>query len=458
MPRMTLIRRLALASLAACLTTGRANAQNYAFVRAINGSGTAAGSLKAPSGVAMGRGGVLVVADTGNDRIVEFDASGNLLLIFGTSGAGAGQFSHPASVATDSSGAIYAADTYNFRIEKFSADGKFLLQFSSYGTGAGQVGAAYSVAASVTGAVYVADAAYSRIEEYDSNGAFLAQFGAGGQGAGQFYAPYGIAADATGAILVADTYNNRVQKLNGSAAVLQITTFHAGDGFSLPRGVGADSASNIFVADTGKNRIVKFDSNGNYSAAFGFSGGSGNLKAPNAVAIDGSGSVWVADAGNNRIAQFAPANASISGLLTFGGINPGAAPQNVTFTFRSSDGSADITQMLSVPASGVYTLSGLFSKAGILHIKPDKYLAVNVPIDLTGGSLSGQNATLQPGDANNDNSVDTTDFGVLIGAFNTDASIPGGGYDVTADFNGDGFVDSTDFGLLVSSFNLTGDP
>ena len=450
--------RFALASFAACLIAGRADAQNYAFVRALTGSGTAVGSLKAPSGIAIGNNGAIVVADTGNDRIVAFDANGNEVLLFGTSGAGAGQFSHPASVAVDKAGAFYVANTYNFRIEKFDAAGKFLLQFGSYGAGAGQLGAAYSVAASVTGPVYVADAAYSRIEQYDATGAFLSQFGAGGQSAGRFYAPYGLAADAAGALFVADTYNNRIQKFNGSVQALQITAFNGSDGFNLPRGVSVDAAKNIFGADTGNNRVVKFDSDGNYETAFGPANGVGKLSAPNALAIDGRGNVWIADTSDNRIAQFAPAAASVSGILNFQGIATNAPAQNVAFTFRSNDGSADIVQTLAVTASGVYTLTGLFNKAGVLHIKPYKYLAANVSLDLSGGNLSGQNATLEPGDANNDNSVDSTDFGILIGAFNTQASIPGSGYDATADFNGDGFVDSTDFGLLIGSFNMQGNP
>ena len=52
--------------------------------------------------------------------------------------------------------------------------------------------------------------------------------------------------------------------------------------------------------------------------------------------------------------------------------------------------------------------------------------------------------------------VDSTDFGLLIGAFNSDASIPGTGYDPTADFNEDGFVDSTDFGLLIGNYGAIG--
>ena len=150
--------------------------------------------------------------------------------------------------------------------------------------------------------------------------------------------------------------------------------------------------------------------------------------------------------------------ASISGALLFHSLVVDAEPQNVVFTFRPSNGAPPITQTLAVSPFGAFTLPGLPREAGTLHIKPEKFLAVNVAVDLSGGDVSGVNAKLQSGDANNDNSVDTTDFGILVGAYNSGSALPGSGYDPTADFNGDGSVDTTDFGILVGSYNLTGDP
>ena len=91
-------------------------------------------------------------------------------------------------------------------------------------------------------------------------------------------------------------------------------------------------------------------------------------------------------------------------------------------------------------------------------IKGSKNLAVLTPgvvISATGGTVSP--VTLPAGDTNNDNFVDSSDFGTLIGAFNTDSSIANGsGYDPTADLNFDGVIDSSDFGLLIGEFNNAG--
>ena len=84
-------------------------------------------------------------------------------------------------------------------------------------------------------------------------------------------------------------------------------------------------------------------------------------------------------------------------------------------------------------------------------------LAVLVPnVTISGTSGTIVNAKLPAADANNDNSVDTSDFGVLVGGYNGDSTIPGSGYDPNADFNFDGVVDTTDFSLLVGQYNNVG--
>ena len=63
---------------------------------------------------------------------------------------------------------------------------------------------------------------------------------------------------------------------------------------------------------------------------------------------------------------------------------------------------------------------------------------------------------LKAGDANGDNAVDTSDFGLLVGAYGSSIKVPGSGYDPAEDFNCDGSVDTTDFGLLVGNYGGIG--
>ena len=155
-----------------------------------------------------------------------------------------------------------------------------------------------------------------------------------------------------------------------------------------------------------------------------------------------------------------PVNRTISGFISLDGIaDPGATlvPLNsFTFVLTPATGAAiTVTQQLG--AGGAYRLTNIPAGAYTLSVKGDKWLsAYNPSVYVTGGNASNVNFALQGGDANNDNSVDSSDFGILIGAFNSSINTPGSGYTPTADFNDDGSVDSTDFGILISNFNQTG--
>ena len=146
----------------------------------------------------------------------------------------------------------------------------------------------------------------------------------------------------------------------------------------------------------------------------------------------------------------------IVGALTFSGIVATAPAQNVAFQFRPVGGGTAVVQTYFTTSDGAFYLHGVPDGSYSVWIKPDKYLAVVVPVTVSGGNASGIMATLVGGDANNDNTVDIADFGLLVNSYNGDSSIAGSGYDVRADFNGDGIVDIADFGLLVNSYNQSG--
>ncbi len=153
------------------------------------------------------------------------------------------------------------------------------------------------------------------------------------------------------------------------------------------------------------------------------------------------------------------ANATLSGTLQFQQIAFNAFNQNVTFQFRDpATGGLIATRTASVPAGGAFTLANAPLQNYTLWIKPDKYLARAIAVTISGGAFSAVAASFDGGDANNDNSVDSSDFTALIGSFNSDAAIPGSGYDPAADFNGDGSVDSSDFTILIGNFNQFGAP
>ena len=84
--------------------------------------------LKSPNGITANPAGRVLVADTGNDRIVELQDNGILSHVrtYGKKGTGRGEFNAPLDVKLDSQGNFYVLDSGNNRIQFFSADGEVL--------------------------------------------------------------------------------------------------------------------------------------------------------------------------------------------------------------------------------------------------------------------------------------------------------------------------------------------
>src|SRR5262249_4034573 len=96
------------------------------------------GQFIEPRGVAVDPNGNIFVADTGNNRIQEFNSSGVFLRMWGSAGFGDGQFAFLQGIAADSSGNVYAADGNTNRIQKFSPTGALITKWGSGGSGDGQ--------------------------------------------------------------------------------------------------------------------------------------------------------------------------------------------------------------------------------------------------------------------------------------------------------------------------------
>ncbi len=252
-----------------------------------DGSGASA-HFNNPQGVAVDSGGIVYVADTGNNRIRRINADGSVVTIAGGStpgfvdGAGAqARFNAPRGVAIDNLGNVYVADTGNSSVRLINAGGVV-------GTvaGDGTIGSNDSPNARFDGLtgvavhemslyVYLADAGNHRIRRLAPQGTVITIAGAergfadGSSGEARFADPAGIAIDGAGKIIVADAINSLVRLVDPDLAATNspsaITTI-AGTGergltdgagnlarFFTPRGVAVSLSSAIIVADTANN-------------------------------------------------------------------------------------------------------------------------------------------------------------------------------------------------------------
>jgi sugar lactone lactonase YvrE len=191
---------------------------NGELILSFGSSGTGNGQFGSAQGIAIGPSGnvwvveKIVVSETlEKTRVQKFNSSGVYQSQFGKAGTGNGEFKSPEGIAIDSEGNILIADTGNNRIQEFNSAGEFVRKYS--GEGENALKSPSGVAIDSEGKVWVTDSGNNRIERFSSKGAFLSKFGAYGPNDGQFFEPRGIAVSGSN-LWVADTQNWRVQELS----------------------------------------------------------------------------------------------------------------------------------------------------------------------------------------------------------------------------------------------------
>jgi sugar lactone lactonase YvrE len=297
---------IALLLVLACGAVAFVSAENFVFIRQMDGS-VRGRDFSLPSGVAVDSLGYVYVADSGNDRIQKYSKTGTFVDMWGSHGSAAGYFDFPSGVAVDNAGNVYVADSLNNRVQKFSASGVLVAAWGFFGYGEVQFSNPNGIAVDGSGNLYVADTGNNRIQKITSNGEFIDKWGTYGVGDGQFYWPYGVAVDDSGNVYVADSENNRIQKFASSGTFLtKWGSTGSGDGtFNSPRGITVDGSGNVYIADTGNNRIQKFTNTGVFLTELGSAGfGEDEFNTPRGIAFD-SGDLYVADMQNNRVEKLA---------------------------------------------------------------------------------------------------------------------------------------------------------
>ncbi|HEX8252684.1 MAG TPA: SMP-30/gluconolactonase/LRE family protein, partial [Thermoanaerobaculia bacterium] len=287
-------------------------AGNASVSGAVDGVGAGA-RFRYPSGVAVGPGDVVYVADTDNHTIRKITPDGTVTTLAGlagqaeqTNGTGsAARFDSPFGLTVDDRGNVYVADTYNHAIRMVEPTG---VVTSFAGLGRGYPGSKDAVGTSAT-----------------------------------FRYPSGIAIDGARNLYVADWGNDIIRKITPSGVVTTFAgTFYAGgsnDGigtdarFSEPRDVAVTAAGVVYVADTANHTIRRISPSGQVTTVAGRAGSAGNVDGlgaaarfhlPTGIAVSSTGRVAVVDTLNHnvRVGDAAPPQI-LSLTLSVPAIDPG---------------------------------------------------------------------------------------------------------------------------------------
>jgi sugar lactone lactonase YvrE len=187
--------------------------------------------LNLPTGLAIGFGDTLFIADTGNNVVRQLGPDGVIQTVAGTGEAGyrgdpgpatSAVLHAPAGLAFDDEGNLYIADTLNQRVRRVDVNGQIGAVAGTGVAGYGGDGrpAIYAelhlatnplegigqgLAVDSQGDVFIADALNHRVRRLDVNGIISTL--------AQMNTPLGVAVDAQGLIYVADADDNRVRRL-----------------------------------------------------------------------------------------------------------------------------------------------------------------------------------------------------------------------------------------------------
>ncbi|WP_295801703.1 putative Ig domain-containing protein [Mucilaginibacter sp.] len=295
-----------------------------------DGVGTAA-VFNNPTGLALGPGGVIYVADLYDNDIRRIMPDGTVSLLAGNAaqvpgdsdgtGSAAG-FNLPVYIYIDNAGTAYVAELLGSRIRKVSLTGYTLkgtlptgLAFdASTGTISGTPTGSFTVKTDTLTAWNASGFSTSTITfrgvppviSYDMSTDTIA-----------VGVPFSVSPINTGGDVPATTYAT-VSTTAGSTSATSGYTNATGTSalFSDPSAAVTDAAGIMYIADAANNAIRKIDLTGAVSTFAGSSSGisgftdgqgtSASFNAPSGITLDVTGNLLVSDYGNNAIRKITP--------------------------------------------------------------------------------------------------------------------------------------------------------
>jgi len=254
-----------------------------------------------PMALAVGREGVLYIADTGSGTLCIYRPKKKLIESIREIDKQISLIS-PVGIGVSEDGLIFVADSYLGKV--FAIDSKGVSHFI-LGEKEGILRPTGIFVKDEK--LYVVDTESCQIFVFDLKGKGLFRFGKKGKGEGEFNSPTSIYVDTNDRILVSDTLNFRVQIFDSKGTFLKsIGSIGDSSGhFSRPKGVAVDSFGHIYVVDGMFDNIQIFDYRKNFLLSFGTAGdGQGEFWLPAGIAIDKDNYIYIADSYNQRISIF----------------------------------------------------------------------------------------------------------------------------------------------------------
>ena len=242
----------------------------------------------------------------------------------GTRGNGERQFNLPMGIDLDETKKeLLVADTGNDRIVKLAIDGRFISQHGGFGLTFGDrseeredsLDEPYDVTTGGFSDFYVADQNNDRICIFDSYQSYRGTlYPPANDRRKRLDRPKGLKLDTENNVWVVDGRADRVYKITTTGDKL----FELGGfGYSSqqlrdPTQIDISESGEIYIADRGKGRIAVFDRLGSFQREM-----KDHLKSPTGVAIDPDGLILVCDDTTNELGIYTPAGVRLNYIDRF---------------------------------------------------------------------------------------------------------------------------------------------
>jgi hypothetical protein len=256
--------------------------------------------LKHPEGVACSQNTLLIVADTGNARLLQYTYKDKTV----TEGARViklPQLIYPVQVKLNSRGDILVLDRKQRRIVRITAAGKFGGYIDGQGSTTPAPSAPKSFHVDKKDNLYILDVYAGRVIMTDPGGKYLKHF--------KFPPEYGFITDLTmdfkGNILLLDSVNARVFSAAKNSDAFSPLTPSMKEYMRFPAGITTDKWGRIYLVDRNGSKIIILGQDGSYIGRLSAMGWKeGLLNYPSQICLNDNGEIFVADTNNSRVQIF----------------------------------------------------------------------------------------------------------------------------------------------------------
>lgn len=254
--------------------------------------------LRGPEGVGCRDGGRVVVADTGNARLVLYGAKGSAF--DGGVELKLAQLTAPRRVHIDGKGNVLALDGRTRRIVRVGSDGKFAGTVEYAGAPAPAAVVPVAFALDAQDQLYVLDSAGREVLVLDASDKVARRIALPRARA----AFTDVAVDAAGTVHVVEAVAAVVWSAEKGAAAFTARSKPLKEHMSFPGAISAGRGK-LFLVDRNGNGVVTLGSDGSYQGRqLALGAGPGLVSYPGQLCVTPGGEAFLADSANNRVQAF----------------------------------------------------------------------------------------------------------------------------------------------------------